>query len=254
MTPPTVVDGRDALALTAARHISAHVARAIRDRGHAVVCLTGGRTAERVYELLAEGGQPAIDWKRVHLFWGDERHVPPDHADSNFGMAQRTLLHRVAIPTNQVHAIRGELDDPGAAAREYEETLRREFHRMGRSGHTFDVMLLSVGSDAHIASIFPASELLVGRGLTPREAGRKDPPHVAAVWAAHLGRWRITLTPDALLDAAAILVLASGKSKADAVQAALELPDDVLRWPVQLLRVAGERVQWLIDRDAAGRL
>jgi 6-phosphogluconolactonase len=167
----------------------------------------------------------------VHVFWGDERHVRPDHPDSNFGMASRTLLSRVPIPPAQIHRIEGELPDAHEAARRYEAGLR---------DRTFDVALLGIGEDAHIASIFPGSPLLQGSA-----------PRVAAVWAEHLHAWRITLAPAALLEARAILVMGSGMKKADAVRAALTLPEDVMRYPAQALRRADDRVEWIIDRVAA---
>lgn len=291
----TVVDDEEAVAATSAERVAALIEQSTAARGNAVVCLTGGRTPRRLYELLAanrqssqpggplaphrarRGGDPAgrpasrtqrvraaVDWTRVHLFWGDERHVPPDHPESNFGMAHRALIAHVPIPRTQVHRIRGELPDAAAAAREYEATLREGFLLAGRSDQTFDVMLLGLGEDGHIASIFPGSSLLDAGAGSPSDVGAGSPldvgagfsrprsdRRVAAVFAAHLNAWRITLTPLALLDARAILMVVSGQTKAEAVRAALELPDDVSRWPVHLLRAAGDRVEWIIDRAAA---
>jgi 6-phosphogluconolactonase len=261
----TTLPDEETLARAAAERLTRVIAQAIRRRGHAMVSLTGGRTPRRMYELLGDRTQPwrgHIDWARVHLFWGDERHVPPDHPDSNFGMAQKALLDHVHVPASQVHRIQGELPDAHDAARDYERELRNGFKVAGRSDLTFDIMLLGLGEDAHIASIFPGSELLgrpvqgrptpaiVGRGFTPRQHSDEL---VAAVFAPHLKAWRITLTPPALLDARLILMLVAGESKAAAVQAALEQPLDLSRWPAQLLRDA-EQVEWLLDRAAAARL
>jgi 6-phosphogluconolactonase len=171
----------------------------------------------------------------VHLWWGDERHVPPDHPDSNYGMAARALLDRVPVPPAQVHRMRGERPDAADAAREYAPLLP----------DTFDLMLLGLGPDAHIASIFPNSPLL---------AAHEEPASlVAAVWAPHLETWRITLTPRALLAARVILMLVAGAAKARAVQAALEAPLDVARYPAQLLRRADPRLEWFLDAEAASR-
>ncbi len=259
-----VCTDEDASATSAAERIAALVEAAIVARGAAMVCLTGGGTAQRTYEWLADEARPwrsRIQWTHVHLFWGDERHAPPDHPESNFGMARRALLSRVPVPPEQVHRIRAELLDASAAARAYEATLRRAFSAAGRTDLTFDVMLLGLGEDAHIASIFPGSPLLdsyVGRGFTPRQAGREGPPYenddrVAAVWAPHLAAWRITLTPRALLDARALLVAVTGEAKADAVRAALDRPDNVTDTPAHLLRAAGGRVEWFMDAAAAAR-
>jgi 6-phosphogluconolactonase len=276
----TIAGSEQELTPAAAERITAHVERAIAERGSAVVALTGGSTPRHLYEALADPAKPwraRIEWSRVHLFWGDERHVPPDHRDSNFRMADEALVRRVPIPASQVHRMRGELADAAQAAREYDHTLRIGFVTAGRADATFDVMLLGVGEDAHIASIFPGSELLprhlmngrptndagqaragsgtatspgqdhsnAGRGFTPRRE------RVAAVWAEHLDAWRITLTPSALLDSRAIVMLVSGDKKAPAVHAAIEGPPDVQRWPAQLLREANDRVEWLVDRAAA---
>lgn len=240
MANVTVLKDEDALVAAAAGRVASRIEAAIAARQRANVCLTGGRTPRRFYELLGDVSRPwraRIDWTRVHVFWGDERHVPPDHADSNFGMAHRSLLAHLPIPADHVHRIRAELPDAAAAAREYEATLRAV-----ASQPLFDLLLLGLGEDAHVASIFPGSNLLT---LAPQQT------LVAAVWVEHLNAWRITLTPAALLDAGAIVVLVSGASKAAAVRAALDEPEDVTRWPAQLLRAAAGRVEWVIDSAAA---
>ena len=245
MAAVIVADDEEALAGAAAERITALTGQSIERRGRAAICLTGGTTPERLYEALADPSRPwhrRIDWARVHLYWGDERHVPPDHPESNYGMAARALVNQVPIPPAQVHRMRGELPDAADAAREYEPVLP----------DTFDVMLLGLGEDAHIASIFPGSPLLGADHATGDRRGLA--PKVAAVWAAHLNAWRITLTPPALLASRAIVMLVAGPSKADAVHAALKMPDDVQRYPAQLLHAAGDRVEWFVDRAAAGRL
>jgi 6-phosphogluconolactonase len=192
-----------------------------------------------VYHQLADvqlGWREQIPWARVHAFWGDERHVPSRHIDSNAGMTQRVLLNYVPIPSEQIHPMRGDLPDPEVVARNYERDLPA----------TFDVTLLGLGADAHVASIFPGSSLLDGE--------RDGSSRVQAVWARHLSAWRITLTPAEILNARAILVLVAGADKARAVHAALEAPIDVTRWPAQLLRAAGDRVEWIIDAPAARSL
>ena len=249
-----------ALAAGAARRVGDLLAAALTRTGAARLCLTGGRTPRDMYERLGAGeGVARIDWSRVHLFWGDERHVPPDHPDSNFGLASTALVQPAAVPADHVHRIRGELPDASDAAREY-DGLVRQFSRQPDA--TFDVMLLGLGADAHIASLFPRSPLLedvaVVRDSELGEeqivaAGRSG-QRVAAVWAAHLNAWRVTLTPSALLDSAAILVITSGAAKAAAVRAAIQGSDDPRQFPAQLLRAADERVEWWIDGDAAAAI
>ena len=237
----TVADNEVELASRAAERIAQLIAAAASAHGSAIVSLTGGATPRRLYSALADPRQPwrsRIPWPQVQLFWGDERHVPPDHSDSNYRMAKTTLLDYVPIPADHVHRMRGELPDAREAAADYERTLNS----------AFDVMLLGVGEDAHIASIFPASELLDTRVERPTRR------RVAAIWVPHLDAWRITFTPDAILDSRAIVVLVAGANKADAVHAALHEPLDVQKYPAQLLRSAGDRVEWFVDRAAAARL
>ena len=249
MATVAVFDDEVALAEAVAERVAAIAGHATGTLGGVTIGLTGGRTPERLYRLLADPARPwrgRIDWPLAHLFWSDERHVPPDHPDSNYGMAARALIDHVPVVPEHVHRMRGELPDAGDAARAYETELKEGFARARRRVQTFDVLLLGLGEDAHIASIFSGSPLL--------EPSGSDPNRVAAVWAPHLNAWRITLTPPALLDARAIVMLVSGEKKAVAVHAALELPTDLRRWPVHLVREAGDRVEWFIDRAAAGSL
>src|SRR4051812_8837970 len=185
----------------AAERITQLIESAIANRRTAFVSLTGGSTPRDTYAALADPSRPyraRIDWTRVQLFWGDERHVPPDHADSNFGMANRALMQHVPIPPEHVHRIRGERPDPGEAAAEYARELP----------DVFDIMLLGLGEDCHVASIFPGSEL-----LDPAFVRDAAPP-VAAVFAPHLGTWRITITPPVILGSRAIVLLVGGEKKA----------------------------------------
>jgi 6-phosphogluconolactonase len=252
----TVLKDQEALALAAAERVTSQIEASIAAGRAAHVCLTGGQTPRRLYELLADASRPwrgRVDWTRVHLFWTDERHVPPDHAESNFGMAYRALLAHVPVPPTQIHRMRGELADAADAAREYDAALQRS-----ATHPLFDVMLLGLGEDAHVASIFPGSVLLKESGARLGRRPRATPPgsppqeeRAGAVWVEHLNAWRITLTPPALLDARAFVMLVAGAGKAAAVRAALDEPQDVKRWPAQLLRAAGDAVEWFIDSAAA---
>ena len=240
-----------ALADAAAERLAEQIDHAIAIYGAATVSLTGGSTPRAMYEALADGSRrwrDRIDWARVHLYWGDERHVPPDHADSNFGMAFRALVQHVPIPPGHVHRMRGELPEPKLAAAEYEQQLPE----------VFDVMLLGLGDDGHIASIFPGSPLLdawrsrSGAGATATATEPARSPRVAALSTSK--GWRITLTPQPILASREIVMLVAGENKAAAVAAALEGPLDVNSCPAQLLREAGERVEWMIDTAAGERL
>ena len=262
MAKLTIANDAEHLADLAAGHLTRLIEAAIDDHGRALVCLSGGSTPHRLYTRLADPARPwrgRINWSHVRLFWCDERHVPPEHPDSNYGMAKAALIDHVPIPSPHVHRIRGELTDAREAAADYERTLDSVASAFKRksdvvSGFSriplFDVMLLGLGEDAHIASIFPGSELLAGTHAGRPSGGRRT----AAVWAPHLNAWRITLTPDAILDSLAIAVLVAGASKANAIRAAIETPLDVVETPAQLLRAGGDRVEWLLDQAAASGL
>jgi 6-phosphogluconolactonase len=260
----TVASDDVQLAELAAERVTQLIVQVVADLGSARVSLAGGTTPRRLYENLAEtrhSWRRRIPWSQVQLFWGDERHVPPDHPDSNYGMAKAALLDHVPIPADHVHRMHGELPDAREAAADYERTLvdvasaspsslvasaspPSPVASAFRRKSVFDLMLLGLGEDAHIASIFPGSELLE----------RANEGRAAAVWAPHLNVWRITLTPEAILDSGTILVLVSGGNKAETVKAALEAPLDTKTYPAQLLRAAGHRVEWFVDRSAAAHL
>ena len=251
MAQLTIAEDEDRLAQLAAERLTVLIESAVADRDVAVVSLTGGTTPRRLYSCLADPSSPwrdRIPWTKVHLFWGDERHVPPDHPDSNYRMAKESILAHVPIPSSHVHRIRGEMPDARDAATDYERELADVVSGLSRK-EIFDVMLLGLGEDAHIASIFPGSELLrdsPGRAFVGRR--------VAAVWVTHFNAWRITLTPSVLLDSRTIVMLVSGEKKAAAVHAAIEAPLDLSQVPAHLLRGADDRVEWLLDRAASSRV
>ena len=229
----TIAADERSLAERVAERVIDVATASVRTRGVAMICLTGGTTPKRTYELLgAHGSGTPLACDRVHLYWTDERMVPPDHHESNFGMVRNSLLVHAPVPSSHVHRIKGELP-PEEAALLYERELPERF----------DLMMLGVGEDTHIASIFPSSPLLAERRR-----------RAAAVWAPHLNAYRVTLTPRALLESDRILMMVAGTAKAAAVAAAIEGPTDVARCPVHLVREAGDRVEWFIDRAAAREL
>jgi 6-phosphogluconolactonase len=213
-----------------------------------------------LYECLADPAgrwKTRIDWSSVEVFWGDERNVPPDDANSNFGLAHRALIQHVEIPAQHIHRMRGELSAV-EAAREYDALL----HNRARSDDLlFDIVLLGIGTDAHIASLFPHSPLLA-QTITQNEGAFQHPESrtktgrelASGVFVPAVRQWRITLTPPAVLSARSIVVLAAGAEKADAVANAIEGDSEIQRYPAQLLRAAGERVEWIIDEAAARQL
>jgi 6-phosphogluconolactonase len=227
MTVLIVVSTASELARPAAEWLELEVTRAIAGRGACAVCLAGGRTPEPVYRELASAS--SIDWTRVHVFFGDERAVPPDHPDSNYFMVNRVLLSRVPVPAGQVHRMEAERSDRDAAAREYERALPPQL----------DILVLGMGPDGHTASLFPGSAALDERQrLVVPVIGAKPPAE------------RLTITPPVIEAARRVAVIATGEDKATMVARAIEGPLAPKDVPVQLAR----RGTWFLDQAAAGRL
>lgn len=218
---------------------------AIGGRGSFRVALSGGSTPRRLYELLAEAPwREQVDWSRVDFCWGDERTVPPDHPDSNYGAAAAALLRPIGAPAERVHRIKGEMADSEQAAREYQEELARLFGvAPGGPPPALDLILLGMGADGHTASLFPYSQALAERRRW-----------VVSHYVARLGAPRITLTAPVLNRAREIRLLVTGPDKAAALHEALEGPREPERLPVQLVAPEAGRVVWLVDRAAASKL
>jgi 6-phosphogluconolactonase len=233
----------------AAEELAARIERAVEARGVAFVALSGGSTPRGLHTLLADPAEPfraRVPWARVHVFWGDERTVPPDHRDSNYRMAHDTLLRHVPIPPAHVHRIRGEDPDPARAAEGYARELREVFaagDRVEAEWPRFDLVLLGMGADGHTASLFPGTAAV-------HEATRL----VVAAWVAKLDAYRITLTPPVLNGADAVLFLVAGGDKAETLAAVLEGPLRPDAYPSQVIRPATGALLWLVDRAAAARL
>lgn len=228
----------EAAARMAAREIVARAQAAVAARGSFSWVLSGGSTPRRLYELLAD--EPALrgafPWERTRFFWGDERYVPPDHAESNFGMSREAMLSRVPVPPENLHRWRTELP-PEEAAVSYERTLRET---LGERLH-FDLVLMGLGEDGHTASLFPGTPVLGERGRLAVE-----------VWVEKLQAWRLTLTVPALNATRCFLFLVAGAKKAAALQAARAPEGDPDRIPARLIRPEDGELLWIADRAAAG--
>lgn len=239
-----ILDDAEALTRAAAEEFGRRVRERVEQAGFVTVALSGGSTPRGLYALLAEPREPAasLPWERIHLFWGDERDVPPDDPLSNFRMVRETLLSKVQVPADHVHRIRAEVGDAARAAWEYEQELRRFFGVAPGQVPPFDLVLLGMGADGHTASLFPGSDAL-------RERERL----VVAPWIEKLQARRITLTPPVLNGAACVLFLVHGADKAEALRAVLEgetfSGDDAL--PARSVRPAHGELIWLVDRAAA---
>ncbi len=238
-----VVPDAAQLAEEAARLFATQAAAAIAERGIFRVALSGGSTPKALYRLLADGTTPPMDWPNVHLFFGDERHVPPDHADSNYRMVKEALLSRAPVPEENVHRIRTEMPDAAAAAADYENVLREAFHLQVGEWPRFDLVLLGMGPDGHTASLFPWTPVLHERSRA-----------AAAVWVPSMQTWRVTLTPPVFNHARRVLFLVSGAEKAETLHSVLEGPHDPERLPVQLIAPTDGTVQWLVDPSVISRL
>lgn len=214
--------------------------QALEQRGQFHLALSGGKTPGAVYRCLgAPPMRQRLDWSRVHLWFSDERCVPPDHADSNYRMALELLLERLPLEAHQVHRMEGELE-PEVAAQRYCDALA-QLPRDSDGMPLFDLILLGLGADGHIASLFPDTSALEVERLP-----------VAALYAPlrPQGR-RLTLTLPVLNRARHLLLLVSGEKKADVIRHVFCTPPAALPLPVQMLKPAAGALEWYIDRDAA---
>ncbi len=217
----------------------------IRARGRFSVALSGGSTPRRLFELLA--GAPfrdQLDWTKVEFFWGDERAVPPDHKDSNFGMARQAMLQSLHIPDAQIHRMTAEREDREAAARDYQNEIARVFG-VASSGAppSLDLVLAGMGPDGHTLSLFPHTEAL-------KETTRWVVPNFVPKLSAH----RLTLTPTIVNRAACVMFLVAGQDKAVPLAEVVEGPPDSDRLPSQRIHPEAGGLLWLVDRAAASKL
>jgi 6-phosphogluconolactonase len=224
----------------AARFFCDLAQQSVQRSGRFAVALAGGSTPKTLYGLLAEQGfRERVDWNRVHLFWADERCVPPSHADSNYGMVRDALLSRVEIPDANVFRMRGE-DPPDAAAAEYESVLRGQFHLGAAEWPRFELVLLGLGDDGHTASLFPgsAATTVVDR-------------LVVATYVEKIDAHRLTMTFPVINRASNVVFLVSGKSKANALKGVLAAKGDDFEFPARRVNPGDGRLLWIADEDAA---
>ena len=246
VTSVRIVADAAELARTAAEEVVRLADAAVRARSRFTFVLSGGSTPRSLFLLLADPQDTfrvRIDWSAVHVFWGDERCVPPDHPDSNYRMAREALLDRVPIPAANIHRIPAEDPDPEAAAARYDAELRAVFALADAELPRFDLILLGLGPEGHTASLFPDNAAV-------HERRRR----VIAPFVAKLAAYRITLTAPVLNAAAEVIFLVSGAEKAAALAAVLEGEPQVDLYPAQIVRPEDGALLWLVDRAAAQRL
>jgi 6-phosphogluconolactonase len=235
----------EAVAQHAAQEFVRRAREATADRGAFRVALAGGSTPRRTYELLAE---PAlanrVDWSATHIFFGDERSVPPDHPDSNFNTAHLALLSHVPVPDSQVHRMAGERGDLKQAAREYQAVLAKDFGVSPDSGFPrFDLVLLGMGKDGHTASLFPYTTAL---DETRAWVVDNDVPSQRTQ--------RLTLTATVINAARCVVFLVAGTDKAEPLRCVLEGPRDEVQFPSQRIAPTDGELLWLVDQAASANL
>ena len=228
------------LAIAAAERIVGLADEAIKHHAGFSIALSGGSTPKTLYELLATPiYSERVDWSNVHVFWGDERCVPPDDIESCYRMARETLLDHVPISPANIRRIQGEIP-PEEAATKYERLLH---HFFGNQSPRFDLILLGMGDDGHTASLFPGTKAL-----------SEEKRWVIENYVEAKQMWRITLTKTAINAAANLIFLVSGAGKAERLRQVLEGNYERDKLPSQLIRPENGSLLWLVDQDAAALL
>jgi len=225
-----------AAAEACARRVAGLLEAAQAGGAEASLAVSGGSTPRLLFQALT---RLHFDWSRVHLFWVDERCVPPTDPASNYKLAKDWLLAGARIPERNVHRVLGEIA-PKEAAHLYTEEIRRFFQLDPGEMPRFDVVQCGMGPDAHTASLFPGEPLLEDRDQI-----------AAAVYAPQFSQWRVTLLPGPLLAARHVLYLVSGSDKADSLRAVFEGPSEPVKYPAQLI---GRSAEWFLDEPAAALL
>ena len=214
---------------------------AIAERGRFLVALNGGSTPARLFSMLASDYKDRVDWSHIHVFWGDERCVPPDNPGSCYGQAWELFLGKVSIPASNIHRVKGELD-PAQASKEYSDILR-EFASPPLEFPRFDLVYLGMGEDGHTASLFPGSPMDVTDPTVAVTAQYQDRPAN-----------RVSLTPVVFNNARTIAFMATGEKKAITLTEVLGDGFDPEKYPAQRINPKNGELIWLVDEEAASQL
>jgi 6-phosphogluconolactonase len=215
--------------------------RSLEERDWFLVALNGGSTPTRLFQLLATDFRENVDWSRLHVFWGDERCVPPDDSGSSYGQAREVLLSHVPIPEVNIHRIKGELG-PSEAAKDYSRVLM-QFASPPLGWPRFDLVYLGMGEDGHTASLFPGSAAVVSEPTLPVTAHYQDRPAD-----------RVTLTPIVFNDARTVAFMAGGEKKAQTLAEVLSDRYNPELYPAQRIAPKDGELIWLVDGAAASSL
>lgn len=215
----------------------------VKERGRFTIALSGGSTPKSLYNLLATNARTTLPWDKMFFFWGDERHVSPDDAESNYRMAADTMLSKVPVPPGNVFRFATENPDAAAVADNYEKTLRKFFQLAPDGVPSFDLILLGMGPDGHTASLFPSTAAL------------HEKTHLAvANWVDKLKTNRLSLTLPVLNAARCVAFLVSGIDKAAVLRSVLEENVPGEQYPAKLVQPKNGKVIWFLDRAAASSL
>ena len=223
-------------AAACARRILEILEDTLRTNEHASLAVSGGTTPKLLFQDLAKA---KFDWSRVHLFWVDERGVPPTDPQSNYKLTKESFIDPAKFPAGNVHRIRAELD-PQVAARQYADDLRAFFRLSPGEFPHFDIIHQGMGPDAHTASLFPGEPLIDDRKNL-----------AAAVYVEKFHQWRVTLLPGVLLAARNTIMLAAGEDKAEPLRSVLHGPFDPKKYPAQIVTKSTSTVLWFLDKAAA---
>jgi 6-phosphogluconolactonase len=231
------------VALEAAERWKTIATQAVAENGRFSVALAGGSTPRTLYRMLtSERYRDELPWGQTHVFWGDERRVPPDDERSNYHMARELLLDHVPIPPGQIHPMDG-MGLSRGAMRSYERTLRDYFQYGRREMPRFDLILLGMGGDGHTASIFPGTRAV------------SDRSHKVLVYQVpQLETERITLTLPVINAAKHILIMVVGSAKAETLAEVLDGPVKTSTYPIQAVEPVDGQLTWLLDKAAAAEL
>ena len=217
--------------------------QSVEQRQQFSIALSGGSTPKGLYTLIAANAATTLPWDRMFFFWSDERHVPPDDRDSNYRMANESLLSKVPIPAANIFRVPAENPDASAAAESYEKSLRRFFASAPGDVPRFDLILLGLGPDGHTASLFPGTAALHERSRL-----------VIANWVEKLQTSRITFTLPLLNAARCVVFLVSGSDKASVLREVIEGDATGEKYPSKLVQPKDGKLIWLVDRAAASEL
>ena len=236
------------LSRAAANLFAEQAAESINERDRFLVSLNGGSTPIRLFQLLGTDFREQ-NWSKVHIFWGDERCVPPDDPGSSYGQARDVLLSRVPIPDSNVHRIKGDPSTrsgqrlgPSEASKEYSLVLKA-FSSTPLDWPRFDLVYLGMGEDGHTASLFPGSPVDVAESVIPVTAHYQDRPAN-----------RVTLTPVVFNNARKVVFMVTGEKKANTLAEVLSDRYNPEQYPAQRINPKDGELIWLVDEEAASKL